>query len=280
MSTPCDWVASRLGAVGTGGGTAIETAIETEDPKLLAEVHAHALTCAACARELAAYETVDRLLGADFAARMALASRPPVRKASRLLIAVAAAAALLLAVWIGVAWNSSVLPSESVAGPVIGDLEDSNSLAKPSEKSAAAVPDLPGGETAAASDESFSVIDAAGYAHTLADYEGSVVVLAVFDAAGTGGQTFRDIYQTVPAQSGLSFLAIREASAPGPGRDDLEGLPVMVNQGSRLLGIRPGELAVLDREGRIHSRVSLSGPGSEAGSAVQSALAELGLASE
>lgn len=270
MSTPCDWVASKLGAVGT------------DDPKLLGEIRSHALTCPACARELASYETVDRLLGADFASRMAQANRPPVRRASRVLIAAAAAAALLLAVWVGVAWNpasdSSVGGSENVAGRVIGDLEDPSSLAKPSEESAVPTPDLGPAETVAASDDSFSVIDAAGYAHTLADYRGAIVVLGVFDATGTGGRTFRDIYETVPAQSGLQFLAVRVEATPDLPRGDLEGIPIMANRGSRLLGMSSGEFAVLDREGRIHSRGSLAN--SDARSAVQSGLRELGLVSE
>lgn len=275
MSTPCDWVASKLEAIGT-------EAVGTDDPKLLGEIRSHALTCPACAHELASYETLDHLLGALFAWRMARASRSPVRRASRVLIAAAAAAALLLAVWIGAAWSpfsdSPVPPAGTAAGPVIGDLEDPSSLAKPSEESAVPTPDLGPAEAVTASDDSFSVIDAAGYARTLADFRGAVLVLGVFDAAGTGGRTFRDLYETVPAQPGLTFLAVRVGDTPDLPRGDLEGIPIMANRGSRLLGIGSGEFAVLDPEGRIHSRGFLTDSGAR--SAIQSGLAELGLESE
>jgi hypothetical protein len=278
MSTPCDWVASKLEAfwtLGKGG---------TDATELLGEVRSHARTCPACARELEAYETVDRLVRAHFASRMTEA-RTPVRRIPRVLVAATTAAALLLAVWIGMTLkpSSDSLVADStrdVAGLVIDDLEQADSLAKPSEESPLPRPDLDATGTTPAADDAFSVIDAAGYAHKLTDFRGSVVVLGVFDATGTGGRTFREVYETVPAQSGLSFLAVRVASASELLRSDLEGIPTMANQGSRLLGIGPGEFAVLDREGRIHTRGSLAAASPDVRSTVQSGLTELGFVSE
>jgi len=263
VSTRCDWIESRL------------ESLLSNDPEVRHAVDAHTRSCAACQEQIEGYDAVDRLLGSYFARRMDQARTPAIRQTRRLVAAAAALAALALIVWVAVARYSTV---DSIPGSAALDpdkaVEHTDSLAKPSEEAA---PARAGADVAPspASDAAFYVMDASGYNHTLNDFQGSVIVLGVFDETQAGARTFGQIYDAIPSRSDLQFLAVGLSQRPP---ETVRGARVMVNRGSSLLGVAPGEFAVLTPAGEIYRRGTLSDTDVEA--RIRSSLEELGVAME
>lgn len=262
MTTPCDWIESR------------PEQLLSEDPEVRRQVDTHARTCPACSEQLGAYREVDRLLASCYSARLARAQAQNAMP--RALVAAAALAAVLLVVWIGFGTPLPGVPSgnpdiASTSGEAIGNGEDA--LAKPSEDESTAREAAGSFDTAAPADPALYVVDAAGYFHTLADFNGSVVILGVFDATGAGGPAFGELYDAIPSRADLQFLAVGPGELPA---DAVGGAPMMVNSGSALLGIQTGEFAILTREGEVYRRGDLSSPIAGTLQDVQASLEELG----
>lgn len=262
MTSECHWVESRL------------EDLFSDDPVLQHAIDRHLQSCPPCQRQVRDQEKMHQLVRLHFDSRLGLASlRAAARpRTGRRLALGGACAALVIALWVGLSWpDGSILPNST---STLEKTEGGGApLAKSSDVMPAIASDGPGeSPLAVPPDRGFYVVDAAGYAYTLSDFGGSVVVLGVFDESAGNSEKFVRLFETMPARTDLRFLAI----SPGPvASPRLQDFPVMVNRGSTLLGIEAGEFAILTRDGEIYRRGQLADATFEA--AVRSSLVELGL---
>src|SRR5207245_8534971 len=101
----------------------------------------------------------------------------------------------------------------------------------------------------------FLVTDPAGYSHTLDDYRGHFVVIAVW----TAGQpeptaNLERLYKTFGANPKFRFLGVANERLAKPANTTF---PVVYNQDSKILGIQPGQFVLLDETGLVKLRGSL-----------------------
>ena len=101
----------------------------------------------------------------------------------------------------------------------------------------------------------FLVTDPAGYSHTLDEYQGHVVVIAVWrhDQSEVIANIER-LYKANSANAKLRFVGVSNERRPKPAGTTF---PVLYNQGSKLFGAQPGGFVVLDETGAVQTRGSL-----------------------
>ena len=248
MSKQCDWIDSRIPDQ------------FSEDPGVKRLVDAHLAACPACREQVKGNERVDQLLISYVESRMVRAQAEPVGETRRLFAVAAALAAIAALVWIGTWPLPSGAPTDAPLPAVAENEVDGGGpiLSKPSDNSStSAAPAEEDSAPATASNVSFYVVDAAGYAYTLDDFDGSVLVLGVFDNTGTSRRDIARLYDALPLADDLRFVAVGlDAAIPDPARS----LPFMVNRGSNLLGTQAGEFAILTRGGAVVRRGLLSDP--------------------
>jgi hypothetical protein len=105
------------------------------------------------------------------------------------------------------------------------------------------------------SEREFLVVDPAGYSHTLEEYRGHVVVIAVWSPAQKDSiRNLERLYRTYAGNPKFRFLGISHQLQAKPGSTTF---PMMYNQGSRLFGAEPGEFVLLDENGTPQLRGSL-----------------------
>jgi hypothetical protein len=98
----------------------------------------------------------------------------------------------------------------------------------------------------------FVVTDAAGYEHTLQDYRGHVVVIAMWSARQLEtASNFERLYKAYGTNPKFRFLGVTNERQKKPTNLTF---PVVYNQGSKLFGAQPGEFVVVDPMGSVQLR--------------------------
>jgi hypothetical protein len=265
MTIDCQWISKNLESVFcdrlTGG--------------LQRAARDHISNCEHCRAEVQALIGVDALIKTYFQQQLAAARAPKQRRMSRVyaLVAAGLTAIFLLILLQGPAQvttnqpnaaaslqtPAAIAPVQSPAAPVkaAGDSTDSE-RAKPSPP-----PEQPAGlssdsqqSTARRQDSDFIVFDPAGYARTLADYRGYVVVVGIWDAQHADSiEGFERLYKAFGSRSSLRFLGVSNGREPKPANTTF---PILYNQGSKLFGAEPGEFILLDKAGAVRLRGSLT----------------------
>jgi hypothetical protein len=101
----------------------------------------------------------------------------------------------------------------------------------------------------------FRVTDPAGYSHTLADYRGHQVVIAVWRTGQTESiNAVERLYKANAANSKIRFLGVSYEKDARPRNTTF---PIVYNQGSKMFGAQPGDFVVLDESGAVQMRGSL-----------------------
>lgn len=102
----------------------------------------------------------------------------------------------------------------------------------------------------------FAVIDPSGYAKSLSDYRGRVLIFGVWSADHhDAAEVLQRVYEAFGSRRGLNVLGITRRK-----QERLPGItfPMVFNDGSRLLEARDSDYVVIDKEGRVQLRGSLS----------------------
>jgi hypothetical protein len=150
---------------------------------------------------------------------------------------------------------ATVVSAPEQPRPIKEDQSESVVRAKPTDRPDAA-PRIIRSPAAVPGPDSpdFLVSDPAGYAHSLDEYLGRTLVVGVWsrDQADVAG-SFERLYRTFAANERLRFVGVSKDQATPANTT----FPVFYNQGSKLLGVQPGEFVVLDEKGVAELRGSL-----------------------
>lgn len=264
-SLDCKWIEDHLEAL-------FCDQLEPEQDRLARE---HITSCASCSREMEALNAIDPLVKRHFQRELATARRPRVAHTGRVLGLSATALALvatLLFVVLRAPQNPPVIPARTVALQAPSETEnqqpappkspentnspaertkpanevsrvlDSASTAHPAPSDSADVPDL-------------LITDPAGYSHRLADFGGHVVVIAVWSTASPEAiANFERLYKAHGADPRFRFLGVSNDRLAKPASVTF---PIFYNKGSKVLGVRSGEFALVNEKGEITLRGSL-----------------------
>jgi hypothetical protein len=264
-SLDCKWIEDHLEAL-------FCDRLEPEQDRLARE---HIKNCASCRREMEALNAIDPLVKRHFHRELALAQRPRGTHTGRVVGLSAAALAFLatlLFVVLRAPQNTPVIPAQTVAlqepaaaenqqpappknpddtnSPVertkpaneVTRVLDSASTALPSLSDSADTPDL-------------LITDPAGYSHRLADFRGHVVVIAVWSKASPEAiANFERLYKAHGADPRFRFLGVSNERLAKPASVTF---PIFYNKGSKVLGVRSGEFALVNEKGEITLRGSL-----------------------
>lgn len=264
MKTDCQWVERQLEDYLCG----------QSDPQTQTRIEAHAEACEACRAELDGFQEVDRLVSSYYQQQLERAHRPPrfapgwVARGA----ALAGAGAIVLALGVGLPWTadqpmgpgagqsamSAATGSPSDGGTKDPATDEANrakpGIGEPAGDAVGAGPALDLTGTAVATSD-FSVMDPAGYAVSLADYRGTVLVFAVFDESGDGAAAFQQAYESFGTSGDVRMLGVASDSRSRPAGVTF---PLGVNSGSTLLGAEAVEFVVVTREGEVYMRGSLT----------------------
>jgi len=263
MTVDCQWVEKNLEAL-------FCDSLSDEESRF---ARAHMETCASCSKEAQSLRAIDPLIKNYFQRELEMARRPRAVHRMRVFgltgTAVAGIAALVLlfgrapetapvvAPVVSPESTASVVPLPAPPPVKVQDeaeivrtkptTPDPNALAddrrQPAQRVTANAPD-------------FLVTDPAGYAHTLDEYRGHVVLIAVWSREQGGSiANIERLYKANAANSKLRFLGVATEHGARPSNTTF---PILYNQGSKLLGAKPGEFLLLDETGAIELRGSLS----------------------
>ncbi len=267
MKIDCEWIEKNLEAL-------FCDSLGVEESR---GARAHIESCVACGKEVAALNAIDPLVKKYFQRQMSLAgaarqTKMSVRGSIVYGTAAAAIAAVLLAAVIlrtpqvntvnpspapsSAPENSRTAGSVETPRPIKADETAPRGRAKP--EAAPAAPDSVRTAPVIVPDKSapdFLVIDPAGYSSTLEDLRGYTVVIGVWttDQAESAANLER-LYRTFAANTKLRFLGVSYERQP---RAANTTFPLFYNQGSKLLGVQPGDFVLVDEKGSIELRGSL-----------------------
>jgi len=264
-SLDCNWVQEHFEALFCGR-------LEPEQDRLVRE---HIESCASCRREIEALNAIDPLVKRHFQRELAASQSPRVAHTGRLLGVSTAALALvgvLLFVILRAPQTTPAAPAQTVAAQAPVDTEnqpaapsknpddtnppvertkpanevsrvlDSATAARPAASDSADVPDL-------------LVTDPAGYSHRLEDFRGHVTVIAVWSKASPEAiANLERLYKAHGADARFRFLGVSNERLAKPSNVTF---PIFYNKGSKVLGVRSGEFALVDEKGEVTLRGSL-----------------------
>ncbi len=263
MKIDCQWVEKRLE----------DYLSDQSDPETRTRIQTHADTCDPCRTEIEEYRQVDRLVSAYFGQQLARAHRAPRIVPGWLTrgAALAGAGAIVLILVVRFPWSGDqrIAPATGqtamaaatgsgsegdVKDPAIDDANRAKlGVADPTDLAAASAAAIEATGTAVGAPE-FSVMDPAGYALSLADYQGTILVFAVFDENADGAAAFQQAYETFGTSGTVRMLGVARNSGSRPAGVTF---PLGINSGSTLMGARAGEFVVVNQEGRVYTRGSL-----------------------
>jgi hypothetical protein len=264
-SLDCNWIEEHFEALFCDG-------LEPEQGRLVRE---HMGSCASCRHEIEALKAIDPLVKRHFQRELATAQSPRVVHTGRLLGVSTAALALvgiLLFFVLRTPQTTPAAPTQTVAvqtpaetdnqppappknpdntnPPVertkpaneVSRVLDSATAARPARSDSVDVPDL-------------LVTDPAGYSHRLEDFRGHVVVIAVWSKASPEAiANFERLYKAHGADPRFRFLGVSNERLAKPASVTF---PTFYNKGSKVLGVRSGEFALVDEKGEVTLRGSL-----------------------
>ncbi|HLH32663.1 MAG TPA: hypothetical protein VKY31_15795 [Terriglobia bacterium] len=262
----CQWIENNLEAL-------FCDRLEPEQDRL---ARAHIESCESCRREVQAMNAIDPLVKTVFNQNLEEARRPRVAHAGRA-IGLSAAALAIVAILLVVVLRTpqTTLPAAPVAPsvaqqPVVPETPQPAQVKSPETTPAAdrakpvdqpvrrRTPDLAFGAKAPASNNApeFLITDQAGYARKLDDFRGHIVVVALWSGASQEAvSNLERLYQALGSNPKFRFLGISNERLFKPTGTTF---PVFYNQGSKLFGIRSGEFALLDENGAVILRGSLT----------------------
>lgn len=260
MTVDCHWVEGNLEALFCDN-------LSDEESRL---VLAHVENCASCQGEVQSLRAIDPLVKGHFQRELQLAGRPRVVHSGRLLGLSASAVTAVVVLMLlfrtpqpgpvvrpaggpePTSAVSSTLPPPPIKTQETGEVE----RAKPTLESGLPVDrqrETPPPVTAGSPD--FLVLDPAGYSHSLAEYRGRVVVVAVWNSAQPESiANFERLYKANATNAKFRFLGVSNERDRKPANTTF---PVFYNQGSKLLGANPGDFVLLDENGAAELRGSL-----------------------
>ena len=282
MKVDCQWFNSNLEAFFCDGLDAGNLQLATE----------HLKTCPNCRNEVQALRDVDPLVKQLLEFRLAkamAASHAPKRSAGFRLglagIGVAVAGILVFAIFLrhpegpGNALQTNQAEIQSQASPDAGDPKTeavpANSRAKPdaplpNTPELNQVPEPPVTDNSPA----FLVTDPAGYATSLEDYRGRVLLVGVWSAEQPEtAQSIQRLYQTFGSRKGVRILGVTSRNTERPAGMTF---PLVFNNGSRIMDTQNANFVVVDKEGKIQMRGSLLADTNTLTTKIRAKLDELG----
>ena len=264
MNMDCQWIQSHLEAI------FCDTLGEEENR--LARVHIE--NCAACRHEVQALMAIDPVIKKYFQTQLAQAVRTsdaPVRGIGRFrwafqTVAVAVVAVVMVVllrtpqpVQSPVPVQTAAAPAVSVDAPVVN--KDKNDAVVQTERAkpapdATSEPKVTGRPASPSTPEAnapaFLVSDPAGYSHAIQDYRGFKVLIGVWSPNQPQSITALErIYKAFGSDSTLRFIGVSPQRAKKPANTTF---PVFSNQGSQLMGAKPGEFVLLNESGTVTIR--------------------------
>jgi len=259
MNVDCQWISKNLEALFCDG--------LTDEQHQLARAHIE--NCQTCRSEVQALIAVDPLIKNYFRQQLAIAQAP--RRPRRSVVygsAVAVTAAvLLILVWRtpsvkpgmppAAAPQTQSVPAASVeAPPPVKTDEVTNIVRAKPEPSQPPKPDrIEPAVVADVNAPDFLVTDPAGYSRTLEDYRGRVALIGVWSKDQPQSvASLERLYETFGSDTRLRLVGVSNERVQKPANTSF---PILYNQGSRLLGLKPGEFVLLDEAGSVKLRGSL-----------------------
>src|SRR5262245_9338019 len=266
MSVDCQWVEKNLEAF-------FCDRLSESDSSL---ARGHMDSCESCRKEAESLNAIDPIIKNYFRRELEIARRPRLVHKGRILglsgagAAVAAVALLLLVPRMPqippvlaptisqqtpVASTSSSEPSkpvkieEAAAEPVrVKPVTGAAVPTPPPDRKSQPLPATP-------SEMQFQVVDPAGYSHTLEEFKGHVVVIAVWNPEQKEAiRNIERLYRTYAGNPKYRFLGVSHDRQTKPGNTTF---PMLYNRGSSLFGAEPGEFVMLDETGGVQLRGSL-----------------------
>jgi hypothetical protein len=260
MNVNCQWIEKNLEGLLCDRLTEEETRM----------ARAHIDTCLLCRQETQALSAIDPLIKKYFQHQLEIAHRSPVVRKGRLVAFSGAAAAVVAVLLLLLFRNPQPIPivapmavpssaasaPNSIAPAPIKDTEPGEvQRAKPSPEPSASADLLRAVPAIGPNAPEFLVTDPAGYSHTVDEYRGHVVVIAVWNSKQSQSiANIERLYKTYAAYPKFRFLGVSTDRKPKPSNTTF---PVVYNEGSKLFGAQPGEFVLLSENGSVEMRGSL-----------------------
>jgi hypothetical protein len=262
MIVDCLWIEKNLEAL-------FSDTLSDDESRL---ARSHIETCAACRQETMALNAIDPLIKNHFRRELAIARRPPLVHKARVLGLSGAAAAVVALLLLfatrtpqappvapavaSVPPTTVAAPETPVTPPIKADDPTEIQRAKPTP-APNAVPDrkpqLP--QPVTANSPELLVTDAAGYSHSLDEFRGRAVVIAVWDNDQSESiANIERLYKANVANPKIRFVVVSNERLPKPPNTTFQ---TFYNQGSKLFGAKPGEFVMLNENGATELKGSL-----------------------
>jgi len=269
MKMDCQWVESHLEAI-------FCDTLGEEENRL---ARAHIESCATCRSEVQALMAIDPVIKKYFQTQLAQAVRTgdaPTRGIRKFRWGFQAAALAVVAVVLvllvrtpqanrvpsPVPAQTAAAPAVSVDAPVVNKDKDDvvvqTERAKPAPDAPPKVTGRPASapSVAGANAPEFLVSDPAGYSHSIQDYRGFKVLIGVWSPSQPQSiAALERVYKTFGSDPTLRFIGVSPQRAAKPANTTF---PVFSNQGSQLMGAKPGQFVLLNASGTVTLRGSLA----------------------
>jgi len=244
MIVDCLWIEKNLEAL-------FSDTLSDDESRL---ARSHIETCGACRQETMALNAIDPLIKNHFRRELAIARRPPlVHKARVLGLSGAAAAVVALLLFFatrtpqalpvvapvaGVPTIQAPAPEPPATPPIKADDPAEIQRAKPTP-APNVVPDRkPQVPPVTSNSPELLVTDAAGYSHTIDEFRGRTVVIAVWDNDQSESiANIERLYKANVANPKIRFVVVSNERLPKPTNTTFQ---TFYNQGSKLFGAKPG----------------------------------------
>ena len=119
----------------------------------------------------------------------------------------------------------------------------------------------------------FLITDPAGYSRSLADFKGRILVVGIWSPENARGiATLENVYQALSVDTNLRIVGVSMARQAKPAGTTF---PLAYNQGSKLLGLKPEQFAVVDGNGGIRLKGSLNDETGKVLDSIRSAVEKL-----
>lgn len=275
--TNCEWLNSRLEAY----------FCDDLGDSELKRFQQHLKTCADCRYEVESLGQIDPMMRGVLQHRLALAQRsahPNGRsRVLKLGLAFGSSIAVLILAVLGLklyqdtpAPPVAVQPptEERLLEPVKKDTDPQEiRLSKPLAGPPVKPLPQPHLDTALANGPDFAITDATGYASTLENYRGRVILFAVLTPdQQTAVNHLEQLYEQFGSDRKVAIFAVARHR-----EDEFRGtkFPLFFNNGSKLLGVEEGQFILLDASGKTRLHDSLAEAANIA--RIKTELAELGI---
>ncbi len=258
MNVDCQWIEKNLEAL-------FCDKLPPEQDRL---ARTHIEACAGCREEVRELVSIDAVIKNYLQSQIRLAKVRPRRRSAFVYGTVTAAGLASLVIFAFVLRSPQIQPgsapqnapaAESAPAGSLGEISTTKkevagdtTRAKPQPVSAASESgrDL----TLDATAPEFLVADPAGYAHTLSDYRGFLLLFGVWsDDHPEMTIRLEQAYQQFGSNVNMRVLGIPDKRQPKPSNTTF---PIAYNQGSRLLDAKPGDFVLIGKSGDVRFRGS------------------------